>query len=278
MSDVGCEVVRLESGALAMRDAATGEIMHPSVGPRIESEALYVAASRLRERLQEGGPEPLVVLDVGLGAGSNAAAALRAADALSASARRLEMISFDHTLAPLQLALGCGHAEAFGFDAPSAEAGQALLQTHLHDSARTQWRLRLGDLSEALAVEPSASADVVFWDPYSPISSPALWSVGMFRTLRRVCREGASVHTYSAATTTRTALLLAGFYVGLGPPSGKRQRPTTVAATSLGVLEAPLTPAWLAQLADARVPFSSDAPADALAQLMAHPQFARVSR
>jgi len=113
----------------------------------------------------------------------------------------------------------------------------------------------------------------VFWDPYSPLANPALWSVAIFARLRRLCRDGATVHTYSAATATRTALLLSGFFVGLGPPSGRRQRPTTIAATRLDSLEAPLSGAWLAQLAQARVPLPSDAPDAAMARLTLHPQF-----
>ncbi len=52
--------------------------MHPVVGPLVEAERLYVGPSRLRERLVDGAKDPLVLLDVGLGAGSNAIAAWRA--------------------------------------------------------------------------------------------------------------------------------------------------------------------------------------------------------
>ena len=76
MSQAGdFEIVVTRGGARAVRDRATGEVMHPVIGPRAEAESLYVAASRLRERLHDSDSSALVLLDVGLGGGSNAIAA-----------------------------------------------------------------------------------------------------------------------------------------------------------------------------------------------------------
>ncbi|HEX8909067.1 MAG TPA: tRNA guanosine(34) transglycosylase Tgt, partial [Anaeromyxobacteraceae bacterium] len=81
-------VVATSSGAPAVLDQTVGEVMHPVVGATAEAERLYVAQSRLRERLAEPGP-PLVLFDVGLGAGANALAAVAAAEGAPAG-RRLE--------------------------------------------------------------------------------------------------------------------------------------------------------------------------------------------
>ena len=70
----GCEVVMLANGVLAIRERASGEVMHPGAGPRVEAESIYVLPSRLEARLQEGGG-PLVLFDVGLGAATNAISA-----------------------------------------------------------------------------------------------------------------------------------------------------------------------------------------------------------
>ena len=53
---------------------------------------------------------------------------------------------------------------------------------------------------------------------------PALWTIAMFAALRRVCREGATVHTYSASTSTRSGFLLGGFRRGRGRPDGRSRR------------------------------------------------------
>jgi tRNA U34 5-methylaminomethyl-2-thiouridine-forming methyltransferase MnmC len=91
-----------------------------------------------------------------------------------------------------------------------------------HEDLRTRWRLVVGELPGTLAGE--GAADVVFWDPYSPGRNPELWSVAAFTAVRRLCRVGTTLHTYSGATATRAALLLAGFAVGVGEATGGRAR------------------------------------------------------
>jgi len=133
------------------------------------------------------------------------------------------------------------------------------------------WRLLAGDVVETLP-EAAPPAEVVFWDPFSPRVNPALWSVTVFRALRARCAEEATLFTYSTATSVRTALLLAGFFVGAGDPSGPKQE-TTAAATRRELLARPLDDRWLSRLLRSSAPYPADAPADAAARIRAHPQF-----
>jgi len=267
------EVVITRDGAPAMRDRATGEVMHPVVGPRVEAARLYVAPSRLAERLARPDPRPLVVLDVGLGAGSNAIAAWRLAEELPCARRELAIVSFERTLAAFELALDSEHAATFGLDGDAGEAARALLaaRSHVSPRARTSWRLVLGELPSALEAEPEASADVVFWDPFSPRANPSLWTTAAFTALRRLCREGATVHTYSASTSVRAALLLAGFAVGVGETTGEKT--TTVAAVDAADLERPLDRRWLERLRRSSAPLPPDAPEGALERIASATQF-----
>lgn len=265
------EVVTTRSGARAMLDRATGQVMHPVVGPLAEAEALYVGASRLAERLGAPGPEPLVVLDVGLGAGSNAVAAWQASEARSAG-RALEIVSFDRTAAALALALEPEHAPAFGLDGPAGAAARALLADGRHAARLTSWRLVLGELPGALS-EATLAADVVFWDPFSPKANPELWSVAAFTALRSRSAGRATVHTYSAATSTRAAMLLAGFAVGAGPSTGTMGQ-TTIAAVDPADLAQPLDRRWLDRLRRSSAPLPADAPTDAFDRIAAMRQLA----
>lgn len=255
------EVVRTRGGARAMLDRASGEIMHP-VGPVQEALQLYLSPSRLSARLAEG---PVVVFDVGLGAGSNAAASWRASEA-RAEGPRMELVSFDRTAEAMALALREA-PEAFGFDAAAREAAQALLSAGEACTERTRWRLVQGDLPSALA-QARLRADVVFWDPYSPKVNPELWGFEAFTALFAACGPRATVHTYGAATSVRSALLLAGFWVGFGPATGTKGE-TTVAAVARGDLEAPLDARWHARLQRSSAPLPADAPPDALARVAA---------
>ena len=194
-----CEVVKTPSGAYAVRDRDVGQVMHPLVGPAVEAEQLYITPSHLEARLRAGpGPEPeprpLVLLDVGLGAGSNAIAAWQVSERAPASARRLAIVSFDRDLEALALASSDVNAGAFGFEGAALQAVRALARDGLHETPRTRWRLVLGELPDALGQADEASADVVFWDPFSPRANPSLWTMGAFVALRRLCRPGATVH------------------------------------------------------------------------------------
>jgi tRNA U34 5-methylaminomethyl-2-thiouridine-forming methyltransferase MnmC len=268
----GCEVVLTRSGARAMLDHASGEVMHPIGGPLAEAARLYIGPSRLEQRLSERVSEPLVLLDVGLGAGTLAAAALRVRFGLPAGSRRLELVSFERSLAALELALRPEHESAFGWDGPAGEAARALASEGRYESPVVSWSLRHGDILDQLPRQPAASADLVFWDPFSPDANPELWSLAAFRALRRVCRDGASVHTYSGATRVRSALLLAGFAVGIGDKIADGKH-ATVAALPAAVLTQPLDRRWLERLSRSSAPFPSDAPADAFEQVRALPQF-----
>lgn len=265
-----CEVVTTRGGARAVLDRETGEVMHPVVGPLVESLRLYVVPSRLAERLAEDASEPLVLFDVGLGAGSNALAAWRLSEARSTDTRRLTIVSFDRSLDALALALE--HAADFALDGAAGEAARALLAHGAHETAHTSWRFHAGELPGALSAEPDESVDIVYWDPFSPRANPELWTLGAFRALRRVCRAGCTVHTYGGATATRSALLLAGFAVGLGEAIGDEKR-GTCAAVSAANLTTPLDQRWLERVRRSTAPLPTDAPLDALARLASCAQF-----
>lgn len=269
------EVVTTRTGARAVRDRLTGEVMHSAVGPQVESETLYVLASRLSERLMDTREtsEPLVLLDVGLGAGSNAALSLAASERLPPSARRLQIRSFDQSTAAMELALAQPLPQDFGLSPEACQAARALLAHGESETARTTWRLHLGALPGTLEEVPSDSVDIVYWDPFSPKANPHLWSVASFTALRRVCRQGATVHTYSQATRVRSAMLLAGFHVGVGTATGQKET-TTIAGVGAPPCATLLDRRWKERLGRSSAPFPADAPADAMERIARLPQLA----
>jgi queuine tRNA-ribosyltransferase len=276
-----CEVVQSRSGVPAMRDRNSGELMHPVVGPRVEAARVYIEPSRLAERLCErhGAPDrdPLVLLDAGLGAGSNAIAAWQLSESLElvVRARRLSIVSFDRSLDALALALRAEHRAAFGFaEGGPGQAAQALLEHGCHETERTSWRLQQGDLRVELARQPAASADIVFWDPFSLRANPDLWTLAAFSAARRATRDRATLHTYSGATSVRSALLLAGFAVGVGEAVSTRKY-GTCAALRHEDLQRPLDRRWLDRLSRSCAPLPVDAPPrdQAFEQIESRPQF-----
>lgn len=273
MRDGDFELVTLRGGARAVRHIGHGEVMHPAGGPWHEANRLYVEQPQLAQRLRRHPDQPVCIFDVGLGAATNAVAALHCAREHGGS---IELHSFEIDLAPLRLALA--DREGFPFLQPFHDAAQTLATTGEWTDGRIRWVLHRGDLLACLADAPR-HAELVFYDPFSPQTNAQLWTPQAFSLLRAHCRsdgDGALLFTYSAATPMRVSLLLGGFYVGAGVSIGTK-RETTVGATQKRSLAEPLGERWLErwQRSTARAPIGEETlTAEHEAALRAHPQFA----
>ncbi len=113
----GYEVHLAREGFASIRHVSSGEVMHARTPPLAEAESLYVEQSLLAQRLRLSPAEsasdtpPLVLWDVGLGAGANAMAAIRCYEEAAAlhPVRALEIVSFENDLDSLRLAFAHRH-------------------------------------------------------------------------------------------------------------------------------------------------------------------------
>jgi tRNA U34 5-methylaminomethyl-2-thiouridine-forming methyltransferase MnmC len=270
--DGNFELVTLKSGERAVRHVGHGEVMHP-VGPWTEANHLYVNQTELPRRLKIADENPLRILDVGLGAGTNAVAALTAAKALgNAMARPIEIVSLEHDLAPLRLALA--DAEGFPFLQPWRQACEAILADGRWDTPMMSWRVLTGDALKTVE-ELDGDYEVIFFDPFSPESNPTLWTVNFIRAIAsRMKPQGAVLATYSSATPTRVSLLMSGLWVGTGASTGSRTE-TTMAANKDGLLAQPLAERWLQRWrrSSSRGPHGETFTKDHETAVFLHPQF-----
>jgi queuine tRNA-ribosyltransferase len=271
------------TGQSRISHVTSGEVMHPGgSAPDEEATALYVNGSRLVERLAEASAEPLVIWDVGLGAGHNAMAAVRAAQTVGR--RPLEIISFEHDLDALRLAL----SQAGRFVHLRHGAPHGLLQNGQWASkdGLIRWTLFDGDFRTHML--GLAAPDLVFFDPFSSKTDQDLWTLSCFAKIRAACGDHPTeLLTYSTSTAVRAAMLAAGFYVMRGPGVPPRTE-STLAMTpaawlrlrkendQLGV-DAALAPSWLErwERSSARYPYGlmpGDEPSFAAA-VRQHPQF-----
>lgn len=223
------EVHRAWEGFASIRQISSGEIMHSRTAPMEEARKLYVEQSFLAERLRENAPnkEPLVIWDVGLGAGANAMAAIECYEHAS-GARPLHISSFENDLDSLRLALRQQH----DFPYLRADATSAILADGHWQSpndAGLSWELLPGDFRETM--ERAARPDLIFYDMFSTRSSSHLWTLGTFRKLFAACAGRAvELFTYTCSTANRAALLAAGFHLARGRNAGEKIE-TTIALT-----------------------------------------------
>ena len=302
----GYQLVHLRNGTCSVRSLADYETFHPVIGPVAEAEALYVNQLRLRERLKNHTGE-FVIWDVGLGAAANALTILRATREIACNIR---LVSFDHTIEPLEFALK--NADALGYfggyenhlkkflrarrvefqDGPQSvnwefQPGDfpSLLNSQLvgRDSRRAAHSLPAPAREDARPTEVSLPAPhAILFDAYSPAKNPAMWTLPLFTHLFQLLdpQRSCALPTYSRSTILRVTLLLAGFFVGVGHATGEKEE-TTIAANTLSLLAEPLDRRWLerARRSHSAEPITEAvyrcAPltAESWEKLQAHPQF-----
>ncbi|MGE0399445.1 MAG: tRNA guanosine(34) transglycosylase Tgt [Kofleriaceae bacterium] len=272
----------------------------------------------------------LVIWDVGLGAAHNAMALIRAVERArdhrrasepEATMPDIELVSFEHDTDAFRLALA--HQKEFPhlrhpaphilarygrYDSTSrpgaidTRASSPLdprasnpLDTRASGALDVRptlsWRVVEGDFLSTFPRE--RAPDIIFFDPFSSKVDTRMWTLDAFRALRAHLDRPCELFTYSASTAIRTSLLLAGFYVARGAPSGPKESTTIAFVFGPSVdrdaavsIEAShpfakhrlLDTAWLERRARSSAKFASDVPveqhADLERRLLAHPQFA----
>lgn len=286
MSTEAYRIVKLPNGSHSVHSLAHHETFHPVVGPVAEAETLYVQQLKIRERFDQcaRSGEEFVVWDVGLGAAANVITLFRA---LSESRGNLRVLSFDNTPDPLAFALA--NSTTLGYLQGFEEPTQRLLDQSRADfclgGTSIHWEFHLADFP-ALIRSPQAKAfpkpHAIMFDAFSPARNPTMWSQPVFADLFQLLdpKRPCALPTYSRSTLLRTTLLLAGFYVGVGHPTGQKEE-TTIAANSLDLLAEPLDQRWLLRAKRSHSaeplwePVYRQAPLqpETWERLQAHPQF-----
>jgi tRNA U34 5-methylaminomethyl-2-thiouridine-forming methyltransferase MnmC len=280
----GYQLVRLNNGICSVRSLADEETFHPVIGPVAEAEALYVNQLKFRERLQNHSGD-FVIWDVGLGAAANALTVLRATRDIACN---IQLVSFDHTIEPLEFALQ--HAAELGYFGGYENHLKEFLREYrvrFQDSQQSvNWELRLGDFPEFLKSQIANSENpaphAILFDAFSPAKNPAMWTLLLFSNLFQLLdpQRPCALPTYSRSTILRVTLLLAGFFVGVGHATGEKEE-TTIAANDLNLISEPLDRRWLerARRSHSAEPLTESiyrtAPLspESWKQLQAHPQF-----
>ena len=280
------EVHRAPEGFCSIRQISSGEIMHSRTPPMEEAQRLYIEQSNLAERVRlraDETPEtaaPLVIWDVGLGAATNAMAAIHCYEAQAAAGpvRPMHVVSFENDLDSLRLAFK--HNREFIYLRHPGPAG-ILEGGHWRSKQYPGlgWALLPGDF---VAILPAAPApDLIFFDMFSSKTSAAQWTLAVFRQIFAACAgRPAELYTYTCSTPIRAALLVAGFHLakGLGTID---KTDTTIALTPEAARQtshALLGAEWLGKWQRSGAKHPADLPPDQFPTferaILEHPQFA----
>ncbi len=271
------EIHVAREGFSSIRHIHSGEIMHSRTPPMEEARRLYIEQSRLPEHLAGSATEPLVIWDVGLGAGANAMSAILTCEAEPATARGLRLISFENDLDSLRLAFR--NNDQFQY---LRHGGPAAILKDGHWESRTHpklsWTLVPGNFPDSLTAAP-LPPDLIYYDMFSGKTHAEAWTLTAFRRLHTAC-EGRSValFTYTCSTASRVAMLAAGFHVARGRSTGDKTE-TTIALTPAAIRPDHdlLASEWLAKWQRSSARFPTDLPATEHSAwedvILRHPQF-----
>jgi len=238
-------------GFSSIRQISSGEVMHSVSRPGDEANKLYVEQSFLASRLLkcEGPADDLVIWDVGLGAASNAMAAIHCFEKCyvekgETALRPMRLVSFECDLDPLTLAVkNPGRFPHLRHGAPFKILKNGEWE---HASRLLQWELLNGDFRSW--IESASVPDLIFYDPFSYKTDGVLWTAEIFsRIFKRCLPKSAELYTYSASTAVRVALLAAGFFVAAGLGTGPKSDTTIAFTRAEGAGDHPLSPQLLGQ-------------------------------
>jgi queuine tRNA-ribosyltransferase len=261
------EVHSSPNGFSSIRQISSGEVMHSVNDPREEANKLYIEQSCLASRLADPSAsaeeaDELVIWDVGLGAGSNAMAAIHCFESEwkkrtsevgllhpMRPMRSMRLVSFEHDLDSLRLAIGNPR------DFPHIRHGAPhdILKSGgwKHGSGLLSWELIEGDFLEKF--ESAIVPDLIFYDPFSFKTNARFWTPAVFSQIfEKISPKSVELYTYSASTAVRVALLTAGFFVAEGVGMGPKSSTTLAFSRASGAVAHPLAPAllgpdWLAR-------------------------------
>jgi len=93
---------------------------------------------------------------------------------------------------------------------------------------KVQVRVILCDARETIKKLVNNHFDAVFYDPFSPKTSPQMWEIPLFQEVWRVMNSSAILATYTCARMARENMSKAGLFYDDGPIVGRRG-PGTVA-------------------------------------------------
>jgi len=225
------EIVRQDAGFHSIRHISSGEVMHSVTDPLVEANTLYINQSDIRRMLESIDENELVIWDVGLGAGTNAMAAIFECEKIYSETgfkKVVRIISFEKDLDSLKLA--AKNPSLFNHVRHPAPSSILKNGSWKSMSPDIEWILIEGDFLDQ--IENAPQPHCIFYDPFSLHTDSPLWNYDIFKRIFDHCiNRPVKLFTYSGSTMVRGALLAAGFYTGAGAATGPKTE-TTAAFSS----------------------------------------------
>lgn len=200
---------------------------HSLSGAVAESRYVYFKISGLVDELSDSDSKDLTILEIGFGTGMNLILLL---DYISRSDSSSAVHFYSVEAYPIDQITAS--SVRFGHEIDNPEYSRLLASMFsglksgwntIDVSEKVTLHLFIGtfDEMELTGIKP---IDYVLHDPFSPDSNPAGWTTDLFSKISSAASDNAMLTTYSAATSARAAMAVAGWHIARAPGAlGKRE-------------------------------------------------------
>lgn len=197
-----------------------GESYHSQTGAVEEALKKYAIPCKIRELAKTKGK--IRILDFCFGLGYNSAMAI--SEALEENPQcQIEVIGLEYDTEIIS------RIQEVNPPLPFYQHYKQLTPQNLEFKHRkVSVKIILGDARETIKQLADNHFDAIFYDPFSPKTSPQMWEVLLFQEVWRVMNSSAILATYTCARMARENMSKAGLLYDDGPIVGRRG-PGTVA-------------------------------------------------
>ena len=197
-----------------------GECYHSFKGAVEEALIKYTIPCKIRELAKKNGK--IAILDVCFGMGYNSAMAISEALAENPECE-IEVVGLEYDPVIISKIQEVNPKIPFFIHYKKLS-----INSLDFTQGKVNVKVILGDARETVRELPANYYDAVFFDPFSPKTSPEMWGVEFFEQMYRVMKNSAILATYSCARMARDNMSEAGLIYDDGPVWGRRG-PGTIA-------------------------------------------------
>lgn len=196
-----------------------GECYHSLKGAAEEARQKYVISCKIKELAKTG---KIRILDVCFGLGYNSAMAISEALAENPECE-IEVVGLENDAGIISRIQEVNPPILFY---QHYKKLTPLNREFTHKKVSV--KILLGDARNTITRLADNHFDAVFYDPFSPKTSPQMWGVSLFQDVWRVMNSSAIMATYTCARMARDNMNKAGLMYDNGPIWGRRG-PGTIA-------------------------------------------------
>jgi tRNA 5-methylaminomethyl-2-thiouridine biosynthesis bifunctional protein len=193
--------------------AAYGDVYHSPQGGIAQAQHVFLRGNGLPARWR--GRRSFTILETGFGFGLSFLATLQAWREDPGRCERLHFVSIEkHPFEAPDLSFVLKRYAELKGDQLAARWPMLVLGMHRleFEGGNVALTLFFGDIAEGLP-QLSLAADAIYLDGFAPAKNPDMWEPRLLRHLGRLAAPGATLATWSVATSVREALEGAGFRV-----------------------------------------------------------------